>query len=94
MSERFEMSSSAQGPSYRGLFMVASASIATAVMLLPIDLLSRAVLLVWSLMVVHMLISIKKMLRADEENLVRVRGAADFRASDHSGTFKKSNNVL
>ena len=92
MSERFQMSSPEQGPSYRGLFAMASAAIAVGVLLMPIDLLSRTVLLVWCLMVIHMLISIKKM-RADESR-VRVRSAGEIRAENQFYAVEKDNKTL
>ncbi len=94
MSERFQMSSPVKGPSYRGLFILASAAIATAVMLLPIDLLSRTVLLVWSLMVIHMLISIKKMLLSDNQGMVPVRSSGGTRTKDQFYASGKGNNGL
>lgn len=93
MSERFQMSSPEQGPSYRGLFAMASAAIAVGVLLLPVDLLSRTVLLVWCLMVVHMLISIKKMMRADESR-VRVRSAREIRTGNQFYAAEKDNKTL
>ena len=86
MTERSRTHSPA-GVSYSyGAFALASAAMALAILLLPIDIWSRAALLVGALMTVHLSISMTKMLRTKSESKVLVRNSGAARKEKPRGT--------